>query len=125
MLEPDGVFHVIEFHPLAAMLGDDGRTFQHGYFHAPEPECDVEEGSYANRLADFRHVTYEWSHDLAEVVNALIGAGLRLESLHEYPFSPYNCFPFLEEREPGRWYARTGGPVLPMVFSIRARRPAG
>ena len=29
---------------------------------------------------------------LSNVINALVGAGIRVERLNEFPFSPYNCF---------------------------------
>jgi SAM-dependent methyltransferase len=123
VLERGGVFHLVEFHPLASMLGEDGRTFRYRYFHEPEPDRADNVGSYADPAADFRHDSYEWSHSLGDVVEALLGAGLTIRSFREHPCSPYNCFPFLEEREPGRWFARIDGTDLPLLFSISAGAP--
>jgi hypothetical protein len=43
--------------------------------------------------------------------------------LHEFPFSPYGCWPFLEESSPGRWTVKGLGGRIPGVFSIRAEKP--
>lgn len=43
------------------------------------------------------------------------------ERLNEYPFSPYNCFEGLVEREPGRYYLSHNGQDVPMVFTITGR----
>jgi hypothetical protein len=56
---------------------------------------------------------------------SIVKAGLTIDSLYEYPFTPHNCYGFLEEREPGRWYPRTGAAQVPMVFSIQASLPDG
>jgi hypothetical protein len=46
------------------------------------------------------------------------------ERLNEYPFSPYNCFEGLAEREPGRFYLQHRGQDVPMVYSIKGRKAA-
>jgi hypothetical protein len=65
-----------------------------------------------------------WAHPLASVINALVGAGIRVERLNEFPFSPYNCFEGLVEREPGRLYLRHRGHDVPMVYSLTGRKVA-
>ncbi len=121
-LRPGGSFHLVEFHPLAAMLDDDGRTITHAYFHSREPNRYEVRGSYAEPEAAFMHESYEWTHGLADVIEALIRAGLRVVSFREFPYSPYSCFPFLEEREPGRWYVRNANVDLPLTFAVHAVR---
>jgi len=125
VLRPGGSFHLVEFHPLTGMLDDDGRRLRHPYFHKSIPEAYEVEGSYANPEARFSHRAYEWAHSLSDVVSALLGAGLRLEELREYPFSPYGCFPFLEESEEGRWQVRGAEVELPLVFSLHATKEVG
>ena len=122
-LRPGGTFYIVEFHPFAGVLGDDGATLAHPYFHSAEPLRVQASGSYADPAAPFIHPSYEWTHSLADVVNALIAAGLTIEHLHEFLYSPYNCFPFVEEREPGTWVVK-GGRMLPLVFSVRATKGA-
>ena len=122
VLRPDGAFHLVEFHPLTGMLDDDGRTLRYPYFRAPEPGRYEIRGSYAEPGADFHHESFEWAHGLEEVVMSLIDAGLALRELREYDYSPHGCYPYLEERESGRWTVRGAAERLPLVFRVLASR---
>lgn len=121
-LRPGGIFYIVEFHPILGMFDDTGTCCVYPYFPQEEPLRFEARGSYADTTAAFTHDAYEWPHSLGEIVTALLTAGLQLEYLHEFPYSPYNCFPFLEERAPGRYVLRGHLHPVPHVFSIRARR---
>jgi SAM-dependent methyltransferase len=124
-LKPRGSFHLVEFHPFLYMLDEEqAATVTFPYFHSPEPLEMKGEGSYADRGADFRHTSYEWTHSLCDVINALIGAGLRLEFLHEFPYSFHNCWPFLEECGEGRWMIKGRPNSVPLMYSIKAVKEA-
>lgn len=122
VLRPGGSFHIIEFHPVAAMLDDDGKLLMHPYFHDAEPMRYELEGSYADPDASFTHAAFEWAHSMSDIQMALIRAGLEVRSFREYPFSPYGCFPYLEEESPGRWKVRGAEVDVPLVFWIHAVR---
>jgi SAM-dependent methyltransferase len=122
VLRPGGSFHIVEFHPLTTMLDDDGRTLRHPYFPSMTPGRYEVEGSYADPGAPFSHSAYEWSHSLSEIQMALIRAGLTIRDYGEYPYSPYGCYPWLEEYEPGRWKIRDAIVDMPLTFSIHAQR---
>ncbi|HEV2762527.1 MAG TPA: class I SAM-dependent methyltransferase, partial [Pyrinomonadaceae bacterium] len=92
-LKPGGTFYAVEFHPVALTLDDEGRPFKYPYFHSPEPLNFEGAGDYADRAADFPHASYEWFHPLGDIVTSLINAGLRIEFLHEFPFSSYATWP--------------------------------
>lgn len=115
-LKPGGYFYLAEFHPIKALL--DG----YDYFYTGKADVE-QEGSYTENSRDAENTMVSWSHDLGQVVSALINAGLVIESLREYDFSPYNCFENLEEEEPGRFRQRIDGKPIPLVFSIKARKP--
>ena len=51
-------------------------------------------------------------------------AGLRIEFLHEFPFSHYGCLPILEEEAEDRWVVRGAAVETPLMFSVRAAAPA-
>ena len=82
-------------------------------------------GSYADREAEVEAQTeHGWNHGLGEIVTALIDAGLRIESLREYPFVDWPL-DFLIGRDDGTW--RLPPAVegeLPLFFSILASKPA-
>jgi len=121
-LAPGGTFYIVEFHPVLGMLDEEGRRIARPYFHSPEPQEFVEHGSYADRSSGATHTLYQWAHSLADVVNALIDAGLRIEFLHEFPYSVHDCEPFFQESAPGRFVVRASPGLIPLMFSIRATR---
>jgi SAM-dependent methyltransferase len=121
-LKPGGTFYMVEFHPFLGMIADDGVTFEHPYFHSAEPIRGVSHHSYSDPATEFVHAEFNWSHSLGEVVTALAGAGLRLEFLHEFPFTLYEPWDFLEEYEPGKGRIKNQPQDLPLMFSVRARR---
>ena len=92
------------------------------YFHRPEPMRFSDLGSYAAPDSAYRSISYEWTHSMADIVNALIDAGLTIEFLHEFPFSIYKGFPFLEQGPDGLWRAPGLEDVMPLLFSIKARK---
>ena len=122
-LKPGGVFYMAEFHPFALVFADDVPELRIGYpYFSSEVIAFEVAGSYADRTAETRQkVSYEWAYPLGEVVTSLIEAGLQLEFLHEFPYTVYNMFPFLEKAEDGNWYLPGKAQTIPLMFSIRAR----
>lgn len=125
LLKPGGTFYIAEIHPFAYVFNDEDDAedleVRYPYFHAPDPLRFEFDGSYAAPEARTSHtVTYEWSHSLGDVVNALLSAGLRLEFLHEFPFASFKMYPFLEEDEDGWWWLKEKNSSIPMTFSLKA-----
>jgi hypothetical protein len=56
-------------------------------------------------------------------VGALLAAGLRLDSLREYPESIYPQLPFLVQGEDGLWRYDGVAGGLPLMFSLIAGKP--
>jgi len=121
-LKPGGTFYMVEFHPILGMFDDDGEKLEYPYFYSPKPIKYVAEGNYADPGHDFKHDAYEWFHSLGEIVTALISAGLKIEYLHEFPYSPTNCCSFFTEFSPGKYVIENYPNLVPLVFSIRAIR---
>jgi hypothetical protein len=86
------------------------------------------QGSYADRTATVKQeYEYDWPHGVGEVVTAVARAGLRVEFLHEFPFVDFPVLPFLEQHDEGTWRlpaGRYGEGELPLLFSLRASKPA-
>jgi SAM-dependent methyltransferase len=124
-LKLDGIFYIAEIHPLLMVFDDEtsGLKVRYSYFHAPEPYEWVAEGSYADPKATVRNqTTYQWNHSLGDIVNALIGAGLRVLFLHEFPVCCYQALPQMERGEDGWWRLPDGDERLPLTFSLMARK---
>ncbi len=122
-LKPGGRFYMVEFHRFIRMLDDevqDSLVLRYGYFNAGA-EGFEHTGSYADGEAHVEaRLHYEWAHPMADVINALLRAGLRLEFLHEFPFSSYGVLPWVERRDDGLYWPRPEFPALPLMFSISA-----
>ena len=68
---------------------------------------------------------YHWQYSLGDIVSAVAGRGLRIEFLHEYPFTRFKWASFIELRDDGNhWLAETIPGELPMIFTLRATKPA-
>jgi SAM-dependent methyltransferase len=128
-VRPGGTFYLAEFHPFAWVFDDaPGVTdleLRYPYFAPPEPVAVDDPGTYADRDAPLEHGrTYWFPHSLGEIVSALIDAGLRIDHLHEFPFSTYQFLPFTEKRADGKVYLTKHDGSIPLLFSIKATKPA-
>lgn len=131
-LAPGGRFVLIEFHPMLVMLD---RTWSLRYdYMGGQPIAESagvsdyvgEDGSTHDEARLFRnpHPAFEFAWGIGEVVSALANAGLRVDSLREYPYVN-GWMPHENMRtEPGRrHYPPEGMPILPLMFSITATKP--
>ena len=126
-LKPGGVFYVVDDHPFSNALESVGTELQLAapYFPSTTPLRFEGGGSYADPVARVAHrESYEWSHSLGEILNALIAARLQIAFLHELPFTAYQKFPVLVQGADGWWRLPEGQDRLPLLFSLRATKPA-
>jgi SAM-dependent methyltransferase len=128
-VRPGGVFYVTEVHPVWQAFEYDGvepgkMWLRFPYWEHSEPLSLKVVGSYADRSADVGDLTeYGWNHSLGEIVTSLIGAGLRIEFLHEFPFLEWPADALVEGHD-GRF--RLPGELdgrLPLFFSLKASKP--
>ncbi len=121
-LKPGGMFHLVEFHPAIGMLDDPATGIGGSYFRG-----DVLSFETTSSYAGGTHApmtSYEWQFTIADVVTALLKAGLTLRSLREFPYCVHNCWPFLMESAPGQFVVKHHPGKLPLLFSIAAQKPA-
>jgi len=125
-LKPGGTFYIVDGHPSAGIFYDEndaaGLQVAYPYFPQAAPEACPCVGSYATG-ADLHYTAYEWSHSLGEIVNAVLGAGLRLEFLHEFPYAAYRCLPFMVQGPDGWWRLTDHQHSVPFLFSLKAIKP--
>ena len=108
------------------MFADDTLVAERSYFTTPEGDWSDTPGTYVDWSLPTEHnETVEWTHPLGAVVRALLGAGLVLEHLAEYDYTLFERWPFLERRADGTYHLPTSAPRLPLMYSLRARRPTG
>jgi SAM-dependent methyltransferase len=137
ILKPGGFLAVVEFHPFGIMYNEKGQM-DWPYFARAIPDDGI--GDYVGYAGEglvpwgftdgvqgFRnpHESHEFTRSLADIVQAVIDAGLRLEVLAEYPYS--NGMPRFENsrEEPGRRFRSPDGwQDIPLMYAFRARRDA-
>jgi SAM-dependent methyltransferase len=124
-LRPGGTFYIAEFHPYAFLLADDAGPdclrVGYPYFLYGVPQRFDEPGDYAVRDARQEHsVTYEWLHGFAEIVDPLLRRGLRLDFLHELPYTvPGLPFTFLEKDGDGLLRVAGHHEDFPLSFTLK------
>jgi SAM-dependent methyltransferase len=118
-LKPAGRFVFADFHPVVWMFDNDFNKVAYSYFNTG-PIVETEQGTYADREADFTREYAGWNHGIGEVLNSLLSAGLQVSRLNEYNYSPYNCFKNMVETEPGKFTIDLLGDKIPMVYAIVA-----
>lgn len=123
-LKPNGEFILVEFHPFIWMFNDDLSEITYNYFK-DEPIIEVKDASYTDGKLTEKLEDVSWNHSLSEVMNVLISNGLRINSLDEFDYSPYNIFADSVEEEPGKFRVKKFGNKLPLVYSISATKSDG
>ena len=81
-------------------------------WHPCDPIWFAVIGSYADPAADVGEgvVAHGWDHGLGEIVNALIEAGLRIESLTEHPFLDWGVDGLIRHPAGPSWPDHPGKP---------------
>lgn len=126
VLRPGGTLVLVELHPLFTMADSvEPLRLDFPYaFDGPRRFSDGA-GSYAVPDAVTTHnETVEYGHSLGEVVTAAADAGLRVEHLGEHLEVDDDIGRGLLRRDQDglmRW--RIDGELLPVIFSLRARKP--
>jgi RimJ/RimL family protein N-acetyltransferase/SAM-dependent methyltransferase len=127
-LKPGGIFYLVDDHPFMRTLSalEGGQlAAANPYFFDEQPSRIEARGSYAapgDAETPLRQ-WYIWNHSLGEILDALIGSGLRIEFVHEFPFAMRAKFPGMQRGDDGTWrFARP--PEIPLLFSLQARKPA-
>jgi SAM-dependent methyltransferase len=139
VLAPGGRFVLMEFHPVLGMFDTD-LSLRYPYSSGGEPIPFAEGiGDYVADSGDgllpadaergvegFRnpHPVCEFTWGMADVVQSLIDAGLRIHTLREWPYSN-GWKPFDQmQPEPGRrWRLPDGIPSIPLMFGLAAHKP--
>ena len=121
-LKPGGRFVFAEFHNMAYLWNEDRTAIKYPYFN-PEPIIEEITQSYTDGDGNITGTEVNWDHPISSVVNALIQAGLRIDSFDEYDYSPYNCFNHMvPAREEGHWWLKQLPGLIPLVYTIAATK---
>lgn len=101
-LNNDGMLYIVELHPFTSILSYDFKL-AYKYFDKG-PYEDDSDGTYTDWYSSVKGVTYQWSYTMGDVINALLNEGLKIEYVHEFPYTMYDQFPgFMEKNKKGQY----------------------
>lgn len=121
LLRKGGTFYLAEFHPVVWMFDNNFEKIIYSYNKSSVIE-EEESGTYADTAAAINTTSFTWNHGLGEVLTALISHGLKIEFLHEFPFSPYNCFQNTVKGADGNFRIKNLENLIPMMYSVKATK---
>jgi hypothetical protein len=114
----------VEFHPFIDVFSYQELAIAFPYFRHDQTIVDEDRvGSYADLTAStVNNHTVQWPHAMGDIVSAIAKHGLRIQFLHEFAFTLFPRWPWLETGGDGVYRLPGAVPSLPMLFSLRAVR---
>ncbi len=126
-LKPGGRFHIVDTHPTLWVFDEDLAEppvqVRYSYFNRDAVRFE-RQGSYAVPHVDMLSVEHSWQHTFEDIVGSLLGEGLVIEELREYPKITWQHMPFMVQDADGYWVLPPDMPQIPLLFSLTARKPA-
>lgn len=138
VLKPGGRFVTVEFHPVEMMFEVD-LSLKYPYSTYGQPltwEEGIEDyvalsgpsltpSGWQDGVRDFKnpHAAHEFHWGTAEIITALLGAGLVLDHFREYDYATYRMYEGMKELPGLKWALPEGVPSFPLMYSIVASKP--
>ena len=122
-LKSQGQLLLIDHHPFLDLLNyqNNRLTLTGEYFYTPLPEKCVSTKSYIGSGELTSPTTYQWTHNIGNIIEATIASGLIIEHFQEYPWIHYKRYQLLVERQ-GKYHLPENMTQLPMLFSLLATK---
>jgi SAM-dependent methyltransferase len=139
ILAPGGRLVVMEFHPILNLFDDEGvitskLTVGGGgghiawnagvgdYVAASEGALPAGEHMETKPFVN-PEPSHEWEWSIADIVDAIARAGLRIDRVREWPYSN-GCrfFPNMVKLDGDRWALAPGTPKVPLMYGLVASR---
>jgi SAM-dependent methyltransferase len=128
LLKPGGQVYLLEGHPSLLAFDEYSAQLVPKYDWRTSLESPIvtdEDTTYTGDTAKVAHATaHEWVHPLSDIINAVIGAGMRLDYLHEHEELAWHFAPIMVPIEGKRrmWVLPQSFPRLPLSFSLKATK---
>lgn len=129
LLRPGGRLFLREGHPMLSTLSDPRDdelvVVEYPYFETPGGTVFVETTTYVDHEGELASPeTVEWNHGLAEVITAVMDAGLRLDAIEEHTSVPWNPLgPAMVALPNGEFQLRHRPERLAASYTLQASKP--
>jgi SAM-dependent methyltransferase len=124
LLEPGGRLYLRDGHPVLWALDeerdDELLVVRFPYFEDAGPTRWEDDTTYAGHGSVTASTTFEWNHGLGEIVQAVLGAGLRLTRLEEHRTVDWQALPWMVPAGAGRWQLPEHPERLPLMYTLEA-----
>lgn len=131
LLKADGRLFIRDGHPSLLTLDEkrsDGLLVAEFPYFETAGTVYEESETYAGSGAVAAATTVWFNHGLAEIVSAVLRAGMRLTALEEHAHVPWNALPFAmvpSAQHAGHYVLRERPERLPCTFTLQAVKPTG
>lgn len=129
LLRSGGRLYLVEFHPLLHALGlsggrsepVDALTLCDDYLEGRGPRRHESDRTYTDGPPlEGATVSYVWAHGIGEVINAVIKAGLRIESFRETDQLHIRRWADMNRTDDGWWRLPDSLPSVALAYALRA-----
>ncbi len=128
-LKPGGLFYLLDIHPASQVFDETVEVHAHedlrvarGYF--PDAAGTLYPGNAPSYVGEdiIESPAWEWQHSLAEILGALLDAGLRLTSFDEHSVTMFRQFPGMLCGDDGLWRMPFPENHIPLIFTLTATK---
>ncbi len=128
LLESGGRFYIRDVHPFLFIFEEvDGEIVPtYPYWFTPEEPLSWDEADTYSDNPDGTTITntkhHEWNHSLPAIINALVGAGMRIDGLNEHQMIPWPFSPSCVKEADGWYLPEPLRSQVPTLFSLQATK---
>jgi len=119
LLSPDGFLYFCEFHPTFYMIDDNQKKIGYPYFNQGV-QIETHDSTYTDGKTTLGLKEAFWNHSMSDIITPLMQEGLRLESIREFDYSPYDCFENMTEIQAGKYVLEVNGVRPPHLLELIA-----
>jgi len=117
-LKKGGLFLLTEFHPFFELIKDNG----YDYFYDPNPDIEIEKGTYTDGGSELATKTCWWNHSLTNIFSALESNGLKLTHFEEFDYSPFLLDGMIKKEKEKYVLETREKNSTPYVFNLKATK---
>lgn len=124
LLRPGGIFFIRDGHPSLYSLDEDSDHLEirYRYFNTDQAEKWDGNTTYSGEGEIRSERTYQWPHPISEILNALVGAGLRILKMEEGQVLPWEFSKRMEKVDGGWAWVGAERLKVPVSYTFIAIR---